>query len=258
MPHNKLRERLKLGKAAYGLWVGFESPAVTEIAAALGLHWVCVDMEHGHLDFKDAIEHLRAANGSDTTVLIRVPELSQSMIKRALDIGAEGIIIPLIQNAQDAQTAVRYGRYPPAGVRSVGGERAVRWGIDTAEYLGRANEDTMVIPLIETTGAVQDIDAILAVSGIEAIFFGPADLSATHGFLGQWEGPGMAETILAIKDKATRLGIASGILARRVEDSVQRRDQGFAMIGLGSDSSLLIRSIRENLERLSHPVAAER
>lgn len=250
---NPLRGRLRDKGPTYGLWVTVESPSITEVAVALGLDWVCIDMEHGHLGFADVMNHLRAVNGSDTAALVRVPGLEMSSIKRALDMGAHGVIVPYAQSHEDVEEAFRYGRYPPRGVRGVSGDRAVRWGLEFGEYLRSADEETLIIPLIETRGAVEDIDAILNVSGLEAIFFGPADMSASYGFLGEWEGPGVAEHILNVRAKADAKGISAGILARGVEDSLRRRDQGFHMVGLGADMPLLIRAIRENLDALGRP-----
>jgi 2-dehydro-3-deoxyglucarate aldolase/4-hydroxy-2-oxoheptanedioate aldolase len=245
---NTLRSCFRNRQTAYGLWITLESPAVTEIAAAFGLAWVCIDMEHGHLGYREVIDHLRAVRGSETTPLVRVPQLGQSEIKRALDIGAHGVIVPWIGGRADAEAAQRFGRYPPAGVRGVGGERAYTWGLGTAEYLASADEQTLIIPLIETPGALREIEEILALPDLAAIFFGPADLSSTHGHLGQWEGPGIAERILAVREQAVGRGIASGILARSVGDAQLRRDQGFGMVGLGSDTGLLIRALKATLE----------
>jgi|SRR5579859_5398047 len=247
MTRNKLRGRLQAGETSYGLWVTLESPTVSEIAAALGLDWVCVDMEHGHLDYADVLAHLRAVRGSDTSVIVRVPDTNISALKRVLDAGAHGVILPLMRTADDLELGFRYGRYPPRGVRGVGGERAVTWGLGTQEYLSFADQETLIIPLIETRQAVDNIDALLAVPGLEAIFFGPADLSASQGYLGQWEGPGVAEQILSVRAQAAARGIGAGIMCTSVEDGLRRRDQGFRMIGLGSDAALLIRSVNEAL-----------
>jgi 2-keto-3-deoxy-L-rhamnonate aldolase RhmA len=244
---NRLRERLRDRQTTYGLWVTVEAPAITEIAVALSLDWVCIDMEHGHQDFHDVMEHLRAVNGSETTALVRVPGIEMSAIKRALDMGAGGVIVPYVQNWDDVETAFQFGRFPPRGVRGVGGDRAVKWGLDFKEYLLSADEETLIIPLIETQSAVEDIDAILDVEGLKAIFFGPADLSASYGALGEWEGPGVADRILDVRAKAAAKGISAGIMSRSVEDACKRRDQGFQMVGLGADMPLLIRALREAL-----------
>jgi 2-keto-3-deoxy-L-rhamnonate aldolase RhmA len=247
---NPLRRRFRDKQTAYGLWVTVEAPSISEMAVALGLDWVCIDMEHGHLGHREVIEHLRAVRGSGTAALVRVPGIEMSSIKRALDMGAHGVIVPYVRSPEDVKAALSFGRYPPRGIRGVSGDRAVQWGLGAKEYLESADDETLIIPLIETRSAVEHIDRILDVPGLEAIFFGPADMSASYGYLGEWEGPGVAERILEVRQKAEATGIAAGLLARSVEDSRKRRDQGFNMVGLGSEMALLIRTIRENLEAL--------
>jgi 2-keto-3-deoxy-L-rhamnonate aldolase RhmA len=207
-------------------------------------------MEHGHLSYKDVLEHARAARGSTTTVITRIPRLAEDHIKRVLDIGVDGFIVPMVRTAADVEQASRFTRYPPVGLRGVGGDRAVRWGLRQREYLEQANEDILLIPLIETSSAVTAIDAILGVAGLHAIYFGPYDLSASYGYLGQWEGPGVADRILDVRSRAAERGIVSGIMATSASDARLRRDQGFKMIGLGSDAGLLIRHTRELLDTL--------
>jgi len=250
MAVNKLRARLHGTATSYGLWVTMESPILTEIAAALGLDWVCIDMEHGHLDFRDVMDHLRAVRGSETTVLVRVPDVQRSYVRRVLDMGAHGVFLPLVRSRADVERGTRFGRYPPHGERGVGGGRAVHWGLGFQEHLAHADEETLIIPIIETVEAVDNIDAILAVPELEAIFFGPSDLSTSYGYLGQWEGPGVADKILDMRAKAAQLGIAAGLMCTSLDNGVLRRDQGFNLIGLGSDTALLIRSINQALEKL--------
>ena len=252
---NPLRRRLHEKETAYGLWVTVESPTITEIAVALGLDWVCVDMEHGHLEYQHVMAHLRAVRGTETAALVRVPGLEMSAIKRALDMGAHGVIVPYAQGREDVETAFRYGRYPPRGLRGVSGDRAVKWGLGSQDYLACADEETLIVPLIETRSAVEEIDAILDVPGLEAIFFGPADMSASYGHLGEWEGPGVAERILDVRAKADAKGIAAGVMSRSVADLLKRRDQGFRMVGLGADMTLLIRALTESLEAVGRKAA---
>lgn len=250
MFENPLRTRLRRGVTTYGIWVSLESPTITELAVLLGLDWVCIDMEHGHLDYAAVLGHIRTVRDSNTAAIVRVPEVQQGVIKRVLDLGAHGIILPLISSRAEYDAALSFGRYPPQGVRSIGGDRAVKWGLETADYVSHANEEVMLIPLIETRGGVENIDAILDAPGIDAIQFGPADMSASYGYPGQWEGPGVAEHVLNVRAKAAARGVASGILARSIADAQMRRDQGFRMIGLGTDTTLLIRGIREMLQAL--------
>ena len=250
MTRNPLREKLKAKKPTFGMWVTLESPNVTEAAVELGLDWVVIEMEHGHLDWREVVEHIRVASGTDTAALVRIPEVQQSTVKRALDIGADGIIVPMVNNAAELEKTYEFGRYPPRGVRGVGGERAVRWGLNWNNYLKNADVETLIIPLIETKSGVENIDEILDVDGLETIFFGPADMSASYGYLGQWEGPGVAEAILQTQAKAMAKGIASGVLARNCDEAVTRREQGFRMIGLGADLNLMISSLQQTLSGL--------
>ena len=247
MTVNKLRARFQAGETSYGLWITMESPVVAEIAVTLGLDWVCVDMEHGHLDYGNVMGHIRALRNSETSVVVRVSETQQSSVKRVLDMGAHGVLLPLVRGPEDVELGFHYGRYPPRGVRGVGGERAVSWGLGLQEYVSYADRETLIIPIIETREAVDRIDEILAVPGLEAIFFGPADLSASQGYLGQWEGPGVAEQILSVRAKAAARGIGAGVMTTDVEDGLRRRDQGFSLIGLGSDAALLIRSVNASM-----------
>ena len=248
MIRNPLRRKFAAKETAYGLWVTLESASVSEIAAEIGLDWICIDMEHGRLDYRDVVDHARATHGSSTAVLVRVPTLGVDTIKRALDLGVDGVILPLVRSAAELREAFSYARYPTAGLRAIGGERAVRWGLRMDEYLNAANEEILVIPNIETKEASADINAILAVPGVEAIFFGPYDLSASLGHFNVWEGPGVAEDILRMRRLAAERGIASGLVTTSAEDLKRRRDQGFQMIGLGSDTTMMIRQIKSLLE----------
>src|SRR5690242_12858054 len=124
---NPLRRRLQDGEICYGLWVSTDSPSTTEVAVVLGLDWVCVGMEHGRLVFQEAMNHIRAVRGSETTVVVRVPEIGMSAVKRALDMGAQGVILPYAQSVEEVEQGFRYGRFPPRGIRGISGDRAVQW-----------------------------------------------------------------------------------------------------------------------------------
>lgn len=254
----RLRTMLRSGATAYGIWLTLESPAVTEAVAELGINWVCVDLEHGHLGYREVLEHARALRGTEIAILVRVPITAQDTVKRVLDGGVDGVLLPLIKNREEVDRGMSFAHYPPAGERGLGGERAVRWGLHYEEYVLSANDEVFVIPLIETPEAVEDIEAILQAPGLEAIYFGPADLSARYGHLGMWEGPGVAERILAIRERAAERGIAAGVNAFGLEDSVRRRDQGFGMVGLGSDVGLLLRQATHQLGALRGGAAQPR
>ena len=254
MTLNPLRQKLQSNQGTLGLWVTMECASITEIAVALNIDWVVVDMEHGHLDYKDAMDHIRVVRETGTSVIIRVSDIREDCVKRALDMGAHGIILPLPRSAADVECGFRYGRYAPRGARGIGGERAVKWGLGFKDYLQIANEETMIIPMIETREAAADIDNILAIDGLEAIFLGPADMSATFGHLGEWEGGGVAKLNLDLLEKAAARGIATGVVGTSIDDARQRQQQGFKMIALGSDAGLLIRSLQQGLSALGRDI----
>jgi len=246
----KLRQKLNQNEPIYGLWVTLESASITEMAVALGLDWVVIDGEHGHLDWKDINSHIRAALRSDTVVLVRIAERSTILSKRALDIGADGIMIPWMEKVEEVEEAVRDCRYPPEGRRGIGGERATAWGQCLSEHAAEANENVLIVPLIESIAAIPNVATMCEVDGIDLFFFGPADFSSTAGFRGQWEGPGVAEQILSLKDTINAAGKHCGVVSTSNQNLTDRLDQGFRMLALGTDSGLLLRSLHQSLQEV--------
>ena len=246
----KLRQKLNQNEPIYGLWVTLESASITEMAVALGLDWIVIDAEHGHLDWKDINSHIRAALRSDTVVLVRIAERSTILSKRALDIGADGIMIPWMEKVEEVEEAVRDCRYPPEGRRGIGGERATAWGQCLSEHAAEANENVLIVPLIESIAAIPNVATMCEVDGIDLFFFGPADFSSTAGFRGQWEGPGVAEQILSLKDTINAAGKHCGVVSTSNQNLTDRLDQGFRMLALGTDSGLLLRSLHQSLQEV--------
>ncbi|MBL8856084.1 MAG: hypothetical protein JNK57_19110 [Planctomycetaceae bacterium] len=244
---HRLKNDLPDGPPKFGMWVTLESPNVSEAAIGLGLDWLLIDMEHGHLGWKDVANHLRVINARGIPGLIRVPDLCRESIQRALDIGADGIVVPMISTREQLELAFRYGKYPPRGARGLGGERCVKWGLETLAYIQEANSQTLVIPLLETREAVENFTQILEVPGLDGIWFGPSDMSSSYGFLGQWEGGPVAEAVVRMCQAAAEKGIASGILARDASEIELRRRQGFQWITLGADINLMMGSLKNQL-----------
>jgi 2-keto-3-deoxy-L-rhamnonate aldolase RhmA len=247
-----MRQKLADGKSVYGLWVTLESASITEMGVALGLDWIVIDAEHGHLDWHDILEHIRATVRSDTVVLVRLAELNGGLIKRVLDIGADGIVVPWIESAEQLQRAVAYCHYPLKGLRGIGAERATGWGRATAEHVAEASDHVLVVPIIESVRAGQNVQELVAVPGVELFFFGPSDFSSTAGYAGQWEGPGVAQQILAAKDAIRAAGKHCGLLATSNANLLERQEQGFRMLGLGIDSGFLLRALQEALGTVGH------
>ena len=242
-----LNQKLAADEPVYGMWITLESPSITEMAVALGVDWVVIDAEHGHLDWKEIVEHLRATVRSNTVALVRLTEHSTSLVKRALDIGADGVLIPWVETADQLRQLVAAAHYPPRGVRGIGAERATAWGQCIPEHIAEASENVLVVPIIESVRGGENIGEMLAVDGVKLFFFGPSDYSSSAGYAGQWQGPGVAERILKTKDAILRAGKHCGVAATSDADLIARREQGFRMIGLGSDCGFLLKGLHTML-----------
>jgi len=212
--------------------VTLESPSITEMAVALGLDWIVIDAEHGHLDWNEIVNHIRATVRSDTVALVRLAERNIALVKRALDIGADGIVIPWIETAEQLQEAVSFAHYPPRGMRGIGAERATGWGQCFSEHVHEANANVLVVPMIESVRAGANIQEIVAVDGVELFLIGPADFASSAGFAGQWDVPGVAEQLLTIKDAICAAGKHCGLITTSDANLLERRSQGFRMLGL--------------------------
>jgi 2-keto-3-deoxy-L-rhamnonate aldolase RhmA len=239
-----IRDRIRRGETTCGLWVRLASSEVTELAADIGLDWVCLDLEHGHLGWDDVHRHLGAAYGTGLGVLVRLPAISPEALKRALDLGADAALLPLVRDTEEVRWAVDASRYPPAGRRTLGQERAMRWGQKTGEYIEETARGGMVIPIIETPEASDAIEEIVMVDGVDAIFIGTADLSASRGYPGQWEAPEVAADVERIRSAGERHGRAVGVVTSGPADIRARIRQGFTVIGLGYDTDCLISGAR--------------
>jgi 2-keto-3-deoxy-L-rhamnonate aldolase RhmA/quercetin dioxygenase-like cupin family protein len=243
----KLKRKMAAGETALGMWVTLESPSITEMAVALGLDWIVIDAEHGHLDWNEIVDHIRATVRSDTVALVRITAHSINLVKRALDIGADGIVIPWMETADRLREAVAFAHYPPAGLRGIGAERATGWGQCIPQHISEANEHILVVPLIESVRGGQNIGEMVKVDGVEMFLLGPADYSSSAGYAGQWQGPGIGEQLLKVKDTIAAAGKYCGVVATSEANLLERREQGFRMIGLGSDCGFLIRGLHTML-----------
>jgi 2-keto-3-deoxy-L-rhamnonate aldolase RhmA/quercetin dioxygenase-like cupin family protein len=243
----RLKRKLAAGETTVGFWVTLESPSITEMAVAIGIDWIVIDAEHGHLDWNEVVDHIRATVRSDTVALVRLTEANAALVKRALDIGADGIIIPWVETAEQLRQIVAFAHYPPNGVRGIGAERATAWGQCLVEHVEEAGENVLVLPMIESVRGGQNIGEMLAVDGVDLFYFGPADYSSSAGYAGQWQGPGVAEQLLEIKNQITAAGKYCGVIATNDANFFERQAQGFRMICLGSDAGFLLRGLHTTL-----------
>ena len=243
----KLRGKLGRKECCYGLWVTLEAASITEMAVFLGLDWVVLDAEHGHLDWGDLVGHLRAAVRSDTVVLIRLMELNTGAIKRALDIGADGVLIPWIESAEQLRQAVAAAHFPPAGVRGIGAERATHWGQRMPEHVVEAEKNVLVIPMIESVPRREEYRGHARRARCRYFLFRPGRLfidGRLRGPMGR-AGRGGDDSCRARKDRGRRK-IQRRHRGRKREFGL-RKSQGFQMLAVGLDGSLMMRSIRDAL-----------
>ncbi len=228
-----------------GTWIMSASPLVAEAVGWAGFDWAVVDMEHTPIDVMDAVHLLQAVAGTPLVPITRVPWNDTVILKRALDAGAQTLLVPFVQTADEARAAVAATRYPPAGVRGMAGmSRASRFGT-TPDYLTRANDGIGLIVQLETREAVERIDEIAAVDGVDALFVGPADLSATMGHVGQLTHPEVLELTRHAVRRAKAAGKPIGTVGGTPEIVAQYREIGFDFIAVASDLGLLMHAARE-------------
>jgi 4-hydroxy-2-oxoheptanedioate aldolase len=236
---NPLQRIWQDNKTAHGGWLSLYDTFAASVMADVGFDYLVVDMQHGLADYSQATRLLEAIASSPAVPLARVPWNDPAIIGLILDAGALGVIVPMVNSADEAAAAVRACRYAPDGGRSWGPLRAGRLHVDYQP--AAANDSILCIPMIETAGAVAAIDDILAVPGIEAIYVGPADLSLTYGLPPAADNAGpFVDALETIIDACTRHGIVPGIHANPAL-AAKRRNQGFRMITVGTDHQALAR-----------------
>ena len=235
------RHRLKEGRPLMGALLQIPLPEVAEIYATAGYDWLFVDLEHSPMEPRQALDILVAVD-SRVPCVVRVPWNDEAHIKKALDIGATGIIVPLVNNAEDARLAVGRCKYPPQGVRSVGITRAQRFDLDFDDYMRRANDEIAVIVQIEHVEAARNIDAILDVPGIDGVFVGPFDLSGSMDKPGKINDPEVQQAIRDIIRACEKRDIARCIYAHTPAHAKTYLEQGYRVIGLCTDYITLARA----------------
>jgi len=231
------------------MWASLEAGSITEIAVALGLDYVVVDAEHGHLDWQHVLDHVRAAVRSDTVVLVRIAEVQEGLIKRALDIGADGIVVPHVDSYEQLKQAIAYAKYPPKGVRGIGAERATGWTKSVQEHVQEADE-VLVVPIIESVKGGEDVKAMATLDDVDFFYFGPADYAASAGHAGEWDVPEVAAMIESAKNTLLDAGKVCGVVTPTPEVMFNRMEQGFRMFGIGFDTGFIIDGIQQFLASL--------
>ncbi|MFM2480745.1 2-dehydro-3-deoxyglucarate aldolase [Celerinatantimonas sp. YJH-8] len=235
---NPLRQKLQAKERLIGCWSALANPISTEILGLAGFDWILLDVEHSTNDYSDLIPQLMALKNSPSTPIVRPQANRPEIIKKLLDIGFYNFLIPYVEDAEQAQLAVSATRYPPLGIRGVSvAHRSNQFGTIT-DYFEKINDSISVIVQIESQKGVDNVQEIAAIEGIDGIFIGPADLSASLGHLGNPGHPDVQKTIRYVFDQAAKAGKTSGILAPNREDALRYLEWGANFVGVGSDLGL--------------------
>lgn len=243
-PINQFKAQLARGNPQIGLWVASGDPTVAEICAHAGFDWLVIDGEHGPNGLRDVLAQLRAV-GSTSHPVVRVKDHSRADIKQMLDIGAQTILVPMIETAEQAHEAVVSVQYPPAGKRGIGAALARASGYNTFEdYLATADEQICLLLQVETQAGVQALDEVLAVDGVGGVFVGPADLAADMGHRGNPNHPEVLTTVEQAINTIVASGKPAGILSSNHDLDRHCLKLGATFVAVGSDVGLLVKSAR--------------
>lgn len=238
---NRFAHALRNKDKQVGLWITLCSNFAAEVVAPAGYDWVLLDMEHSHNDYASILGQLQAFAAYETVPIVRVEWNDAVAVKRLLDLGAPGILFPMIQTVEEARAAVAATRYPPKGIRGVSAStRATKFGRVT-DYASRVEEETAVLLQIETKAALEQAEDIAAVDGVTGVFFGPGDIAADLGMLGQPTSQAVWDVIRPVARRLIEKGVSVGTLVSDVALAAQLLDEGFSFVACGTDTGLLAR-----------------
>lgn len=255
MRANHVKRRLQAGEPSIGTWLSLPSPEIAEYIAGLGFDWLTVDAEHNAIDITAMSRMFGVIAATGTAPLVRIPWNTGENIKRVLDAGAWGIVVPMVNSRAEAEAAVEAAKYPPRGNRSLGGGmRAIRWAASADEYSKHIDDEIAVILQIEHIAGVEVADEILSVPGVDACFIGPNDLAASMGIsLGiplESDHPELVAAIDEIKAACIRNGVAPGIHCSGPAGVNQRIAEGFQFLALASELKFLLSGLQDALRAL--------
>ncbi len=244
IPTNDFKRRLESDDVQYGIWVSLADAVAAEISAGAGFDWLVIDGEHAPNDLRSSLAQLQAVSAYPVSPIVRLVRGDTHLVKHYLDIGFQKILVPMIDTASHASEMARALRYPPQGVRGVATGRAARWGrVD--DYFTRANDEACLVLQIETLTALDNLDEILEVEGVDAFFVGPSDLGAALGHLGRPGAPEVVEAVAQVIARIRAAGRPCGVLGVTPETAARYREAGANFIGLAIDTALLAKSTSE-------------
>ncbi len=240
LPVNQFKQKLASGKTQYGFWLGLPDNTAAEICATAGFDWLLIDGEHAPYDIRSTLSHLQVLAAYDVAPVVRPAEGNVALIKRLLDIGAQSLLIPMVDNAEDVQQLVRAVRYPPEGIRGVGTSlaRASRWNA-VPGYLQKARDEIFLTIQVETKAALENLENISRIEGLDAVFIGPSDLSAAMGHIGNPGHPEVVEKISSAIRTIKAAGKYSGLMSLDPSMVEKYAGIGASFIAVGVDTMVL-------------------
>lgn len=239
-PLNSFKQALLAHKPQTGLWVALANPVAAELCAGAGFDWILIDGEHAPNDIPLLASQLQAAAGQPSHAVIRLPMGEAWMIKQALDIGTQNLLIPMVESRAQAEAAARACLYPPQGVRGVGSSLARASNYNRiSDYVQTANEQICLLVQIESRTALGNLDEIAATEGVDGLFIGPADLAADMGYLGNSAAPEVVEAVEKAILRIRELGKPAGIMITDLALARRYQNLGASLVAIGSDVTLL-------------------
>ena len=257
MQPNPLKKALVEGRYTIGSWVSLCSPIGAEVMGLAGYDWLLIDMEHGPGDFQTLLHQLQAIGcAGDTTPVVRVQNNDPNIIKRVLDLGAGGVMVPGVRSEAEARQAITALRYPPEGQRGIAGVRAGKYGLDK-DYLQQANDNICLFLQIENGDAVEQAWEILALPGIDVAFIGPNDLAADLGHTGKLDHPVVLEAITKVEQAADKHNVALGTISSGWSEARVLVERGYRAMSIMGDVSMMLRQAQDSVVNFrAHPCAS--
>ncbi len=246
-----IRQSVLQGKFMAGAWCNLASPITVEMAARAGFDWILIDQEHGPGDNMTLLHQIQAAGSSSAAVIVRIAWNEMPRFKRALDLGASGIMVPYVQSRHEAEQAASFMLYPPEGVRGVASSpRAAGYGSNFTEYFEAANRNLLTVVQIETAKAVENLESIASVPDVDVLFVGPLDLSISLQKPGRFDDPDFMAVLKKIASVARSAGKAAGILLPGFSPLPLTAELGYTFVAVGTDGSMVTAGMKENISKM--------
>lgn len=257
MMKNPLKAKLKKNQLTIGSWITLGHTGVVEIVAKAGFDWLTIDMEHSVITLDVTQQLIQVIEGNNVVPLVRVGENNPNLIKRAMDAGAYGVIVPMVNSKEDAEKAVRAVKYPPMGSRGVGLARAQGYGAGFGEYASTVNSESVVIIQVEHIDSVRNLESILSVKGIDGCIIGPYDISGSLGVPGNFDHPDVLKAIRKVEEvcKKKKIALGTHVIPPDYKQVLEKIADGYTFLAFSLDTLFLGNSVREQVNKLKSNIS---